>query len=208
MESKQLKMKVAGLLIGAIIFLTFLSCQNRIVGKYWMNQSKVSEALKFEKSLTQSVEILEQKTFLSESVFPKIDEFEIAQPLIVKRSNDEFLPLHIEYFFSEQDSILRFISYDWEKEKYSSYQEKSQIWKIESTKLDSYNSEYEKIKNELMSELGIPVFADENLITVENKQETESYSKQTIWENQNTYSKLTLNFGNQTFRIRLSHYWK
>ncbi|MFC5626579.1 hypothetical protein [Algoriphagus winogradskyi] len=201
-------------LIGSLLILTLLSCEKRVVGKYWLNQSKVSDAFNFEKSITRSVEKIEQIAFLSESVFPKIDEFEIAQPLIFKRSNNEFLTLHTEYFFSEKDSILRYISYDWEKERYSSYQQKSQMWKIESKKLDLYVFEYEKIKSELMGELGIPSFYDEIPLEVKKKNDTPSYSdtptysKETIWENKRTYSKLNLIFGNQTYRIRFSHYWK
>ena len=48
---------------------------------------------------------------------PLVDKYEIAKPVIIKRKQIGFLPIYAEYFYSESDSVIRYINYDWEKRK-------------------------------------------------------------------------------------------
>ncbi len=195
-------------LLLTIIFITILGCdfkQNR--NNFWIDQSKIYEVVKFEKTLNNNIEIIEQKVFLSSSVFPKADELDLDLPLIVKREG-KFIPLYAEYFFTSEDSILQYVSYSWEHERFSSYQVKQNLWKLESDKLTQYDSAYQKIKEDLIEVLSLPMIEDKELQKVINENGVEVYSREAIWEDEKTKSKLKLFFGDQTFRIRWSHYWK
>ena len=185
-----------------------ISCDFKpVYSEFWMHQTKIDEVLKFEKAIKENFEILEQKVLLSPSVFPKVEEMDIEFPFIVKREGG-FLPLYAEYYFTKDDSIIQYISYNWEHERFGSYQAVSALWNKEKFKLSQYDSAYEKIKEYLISELLIPKKEDKELVKRLYGGNTEYFSKETLWENEDFESKLTLLFGNQTFRIRWVYYWK
>ena len=175
----------------------------------WTEKSTVQKAVEYEKSLSSEYEILEQNVSLSKSVFPQLDEYQIAKPFIVKRKQTGFLPIYAEYFFSEQDSILRYVSYDWERDRYGNFFKKQETWKEESTKLDGYNQEYEKIKAELILKFGQPNEQDTKPQTTESTSGRGDYlSRNTVWETEEFYAKLNMIFESMTYRIRLNYYWK
>ncbi|MFD2033601.1 hypothetical protein ACFSKL_02305 [Belliella marina] len=201
-------MQTALKLILTIIFVSTVGCNVKPRSSdFWMHQSKIGEVLKFEKSLNKNIQILEQKVFLSSSVFPKVDEIDIDFPLIVKRE-EGFAPLYAEYYFTSEDSMLQYISYNWEHERFGSYQAKHDRWKLEINKLTQYDSAYEKIKEALITELSLPQIEDKELVKRINQNEVEVYSKEAVWEDEQIKSKLILFFGDQTFRITLTYYWK
>jgi hypothetical protein len=202
------KMQTSEKLLLIVIFIIILGCDfipNR--NNFWTKQSKIDEVVKFEKILNSNIEIIEQKVFLTSSVFPKVDQLDIAFPLIVKREG-KFIPLYAEYFFTSEDSVLQYISYDWEHDRYGSYQAKQDLWKMESDKLTQYDSAYQKIKEDLIEALSLPIIEDKKLEKSINQNGVEVYFRETIWEDEKTKSKLNLFFGDQTFRIRWIHYWK
>ncbi|EMS33665.1 hypothetical protein C943_04544 [Mariniradius saccharolyticus AK6] len=202
------KMHTTERLFLTIIFVTILGCDFKPGrNNFWTEQSKIDEVVKFEKTLNKNIQIIEQKVFLSSSVFPKVDQLDIALPLIVKRGG-KFIPLYAEYFFTSEDSILRYISYDWEHDRYGSYQAKQELWKSESEKLTQYDSAYQKIKEDLIRVLSLPLIEDKELEKSINQNGVEVYTREAIWEDEKTKSKLKLFFGDQTFRIRWNHYWK
>ncbi|WP_111672852.1 hypothetical protein [Algoriphagus litoralis] len=201
-------MKTPEKILLTLIFVTILGCDfkpNR--NNFWTKQSKIDEVVNFEKTLNKNIEIIEQKVFLASSVFPKVDQLDIAFPLIVKREG-KFLPLYAEYFFTSEDSILQYVSYDWEHDRYGSYQAKQNLWKLESDKLTKYDSAYQKIKEDLIELLSLPMIEDKELEKSINQNGVEVYSREAVWEDEKTKSKLKLFFGDQTYRIRWSYYWK
>ena len=121
-----------------ILILIFTSCSTtkkavkdkKSKSEIWTEKSTVQKAVEYEKSLSSEYEILEQNVSLSKSVFPQLDEYQIAKPFIVKRKQTGFLPIYAEYFFSEQDSILRYVSYDWERDRYGNFFKKQETWKV------------------------------------------------------------------------------
>ena len=180
-----------------------------ILQKIWTKQTVLQKAIEFEKSLNDNYEVLEKNVSLSKSVFPLLDEFQISKPFIVKRKQDGFLPVYAEYFFSEKDSILRYISYDWEKNRYGNYSDKQKMWQEESSKLIEYNQEYEKIKSELAIKLGNPKEEDREPQTKTSKHSGKDYfARSTVWETDEIHGKLTMVFASNTYRIRLNYYWK
>ena len=175
----------------------------------YTEKSTVGKALNFEKSLNSEYEILIKSVGLSNSVYPEFDKYEISQPLIVKRSNNGFLPVYAEYFFSIPDSTLRYISYDWEIDRYGNYNNKPKIWKEESVKIDEYNKQYEKLKDELINKFGEPTEQDNKPEITKSKYSGNDYlSRNTVWEDNNLFAKLNLVFASNTYRIRLNYYWK
>lgn len=202
------------LIILILIFTSCLTTKNNVSNKeskskIWTEKSTVQKAIEFEKSLSTEYEVLEQNVSLSKSVFPYLDEYQIAKPFIVKRKQTEFLPIYAEYFFSEQDSILRYVSFDWERDRYGNFFKKQEIWKEESTKLNEYNREYEEIKAELILNFGKPGEQDTKpQITKSTSGRGDYLSRNTIWETDDFYAKLNMIFESMTYRIRLNYYWK
>lgn len=204
--------------ISIIILLTIMSScaatkknnttqSNKI--EIWTKQTKINKVLVFEKSLNKGNEILDQNVSLSKSVFPLFDQYNIAKPLIVKRKPTGFLPVYAEYFFSEKDSIIRYVSYNWERDRYGNYFKKQEIWKEECQKLKQYNLEYEKIKLELINKFGLPIEQDSKPITTESTSGRGNYlARNTVWETDNFHAKLNMIFESMTYRIRLNYYWK
>jgi hypothetical protein len=200
-----------------ILILIITSCLatkrtsiNQVGGsEIWTDKTHVQEAIEFEKSLSNEYEVLEQNVSLSKSVFPLLDEYQIDKPFIVKRKQTGFLPIYAEYFFSKSDSILRYVSYDWERDRYGNFFKKQEMWKEESRKLEEYNQEYEKIKSELVQKFGEPVEQDSKPQTTKSTSGRGDYlSRDTVWEDGEFYAELNMIFESMTYRIRLNYYWK
>tara|TARA_B100000949_G_C14052792_1_gene354302 strand:+ start:59 stop:670 length:612 start_codon:yes stop_codon:yes gene_type:complete len=175
----------------------------------WTKQTHIKEAINFENSISDDIELLNQNVTLSKSIFPLVENYEMANPIIVKRNVSGDLPVYAEYFYSIPDSTIRYVSYDWEIEKYGNYFKKREIWKEESTQLEKYNSKYEKIKSELISKLGKPIVEDSEPKITQSKYGKDDYlSRNAVWETKEVYSSLNLIFASNTYRIRWYYYWK
>ncbi len=193
-----------------ILFTLILTgCSSTKNLNLWTKQSKIGEVKKFESELNPDLEFLEMNVSLSESIFPRVKEFDMSKPLIVRREKTSLLPIYAEYFHSKPDSILRYISYDWENNRYGNYNDKKKDWEKQSTKLTEYNAEYERIKKQLIKEFNQPIKEDDG------PQETKSdyggpdyLSRNAIWESDKRFMKLNMIFGASTYRIRLYYYWK
>lgn len=186
----------------------WLSLQNSFAQeKIWTKQTKISEVIAFEKSINPSAKFLTQNVSLSKEYYPLIDQYEIPNPIIVQREPLEYLPVYVNYFFSQKDSILRLVSHDWEKNAYSNFFEKQKMWKQESKKLEVYNKEYERIKKVLISQLGPPSTQDAAAKTVNSGNE-DYLNRSTLWETNDVHTELNMIFASTTYRIRLTMYWK
>lgn len=193
------------ILIGFIIS----SCSSSKKLDLWTKQSTIEEVKNFESQLNPNSEFLNQNVSLSESIYPKVKEFEMANPLIIKRQKTNLLQVYAEYFYSKPDSILRYVSYDWENNRYGNYYDKKKDWETQSKKLTEYNAKYERIKKQLISEFGQPIEQDNQ--PQETKSDyggTDYLSRNTIWESESKFMKLNMIFGASTYRIRLYYYWK
>jgi hypothetical protein len=104
----------------------------------WIKQSRVSEAIEFEKRINPTAAFISMNVSLSKDYYPLADKYRVTNPLIVERKQSGLLPLAAEYFYTPQDSILRLVSYDWERGKYVNFFQRPAIWKEESAKLDLY----------------------------------------------------------------------
>lgn len=195
------------LLISSLTYLGFSNYNKAL--EFWTKQETFDKAIDFEKSLNRRAKRISMNVSLSESVYPLINKYKIAQPIIIERKKAGFLPMYAEYFYSEGDSVLRYISYDWQRDKYGNLFKKQAIWKEESKKLKEYNAEYEIIKAALASKLGKPKSQDSEPQTVKSTAGRGDYlSRKTVWETEEYYSVLTMIFESMTYRIRWNYYWK
>jgi len=191
--------------------LIVTGCSSSKKMNLWTKQAKINEVKSFESKLNPDLEFLEMNVSLSESIFPRVKEFDMANPLIVPRGKINLLPIYAEYFYSKPDSILRYVSYDWENNRYGNYNDMQKGWKTESTKLTEYNTEYERIKIQLIKEFGQPTepdFGPIKAISEHGDEEPDYLSRNTIWETDKKFMKLNMIFGASTYRIRLYYYWK
>ena len=194
-----------------LILFTFIlaGCSSSKKLNLWTKQSKIGEVKKFETELNPNSEFLEMNVSLSESIFPRVKEFDMSKPLIVRREKTSLLPIYAEYFYSKPDSILRYISYDWENNRYGNYNDKKKDWEKQSTKLTEYNAEYERIKKQLIKEFNQPINQDDGPQETKSDYGRPDYlSRNTIWETDKRFMKLNMIFGASTYRIRLYYYWK
>ncbi|HCV80741.1 MAG: hypothetical protein CMP12_11750 [Zunongwangia sp.] len=185
------------------------SCSSSKKLNLWTKQSKIEEVRNFESQLNPNSEFLNQNVSLSESIYPRVKEFEMANPLIVKREKEGLLPVYVEYFYSKPDSVIRYVSYDWENNRYGNYFDRKKDWELQSKKLAEYNAEYDRIKKQLTSKFGQPMEQDSQPQEVKSEDGRPSYLlRNTIWESDERFMKLNMIFGASTYRIRLYYYWK
>lgn len=175
--------------------------------RIWTKQTKISEVISFEKEINPSGKFLTENVSLSKEYYPLADKYKVTNPVIAQRKPLAYLPIYAEYFYTAEDSILRLVSYDWEKDRYGNFFEKENIWKEESKKFDIYNKEYNRIKTDLLVQLGKPVSADTGAKELDSDG-SKYLNRDTIWETDSLYADLNMIFASTTYRIRLTLYWK
>lgn len=198
-------MKSKFLVTASLFLLNYISSFGQ--EKIWTTQSKVGDVIAFEKQINPNAKFLNQSVSLSQDYYPLLDKYPVANPVIVQREALFYLPIYAEYYFSPSDSTLRLLSYDWEKDRYGNYFDKQKMWKEEAKKLETYNSEYERIKKMLSVQLGTPTETDSAVKTV-TYEGGKYFTRKTLWETENVHAELNMIFESITYRIRLTLYWK
>lgn len=192
-----------------LVLLLFAFVKNNNQIEIFTEQVKIDSVITFEKSLNANAEFLNMNVFLSTNSFPQGKKYKMAKPLIVKREQRGILPIYAEYFYSVPDSILRYVSYDWERDKYGNFNNKKKIWEEESGKLDAYNQEYETIKTNLRNRFGKPVKEDIGLQKVKTDSKAGFYyTRECYWETPLYHAELVMIFEAMTYRINFTYYWK
>ncbi|RYD76387.1 MAG: hypothetical protein EOP55_11580 [Sphingobacteriales bacterium] len=194
-----------------IMFLTFalLFCSRAGFSQesVWTKQRKISEVIDFEKKLDPDAKFLSYNVSLSKEYYPLADHYQTVNPVIVQRNAVGALPVYAEYFYTPKDSLLRLVSYDWEKGRYGDLKDILETRKEQGGKLEIYLGEYERIRGQLVKTFGKPGQADEKPKTVSD--DGQKYLNQnTLWETDEVHSDLNLIFSAGTQRIRLTLYWK
>ena len=196
-------------IIAVMGILAFSFVKNNEAEKIWTEQSKIDKVIAYEKGLSKKSEFLKINSSLSKSVYPLLDQYKMANPIIVKRKQTGFLPLYAEYYYSASDSILRYVSYDWERDKFGNFFDKQKIWDEEKTKLKEYNKEYERIKTQLETQIGKPTTEDkEPQITKSTAGRGDYLSREANWETDEYHAEVGMIFESMTYRIRMTYYWK
>jgi hypothetical protein len=173
----------------------------------WTKQCKIAEVIAFEKELDPDAKFLSYNVSLSKEYYPLADRYQTANPIIVQRKAVGALPVYAEYFYTPKDSLLRLVSYDWERYRYGDLKDVLESRKEEGGKLEIYTGEYVRIRKQLIKTFGKPAQAAEKPETLSN--EGQKYLNQnTLWETDEVHADLNLIFSAGTQRIRLTLYWK
>lgn len=173
----------------------------------WTKQVKISEVIAFEKRLDPDAKFLSYNVRLSKEYYPLAEVYKTVNPVIVQRKATGALPVYAEYFYTPKDSLLRLVSYDWEKGRYGDLKDILESRKVQGGKLEVYLGEYERIRGQLIKTFGKSDQADEKPKTVSD--EGQKYLNQnTLWETEEVHADLNLIFSAGTQRIRLTLYWK
>ncbi len=79
--------KIMTMIRALLLMLTTLFLLSFMEIKYnetiWTNQTKVDKVIQYEKTTNANVEFLNMNVTLSKSIYPLIDTFKIAKPIIV-----------------------------------------------------------------------------------------------------------------------------
>ncbi len=175
--------------------------------KIWTRQTKLSEVILFEKEINSKPKFLNQNISLSKDYYPLFNKYKVTNPLVIQRDPVGYLPLYAQYFYTPGDSILRLISYDWEKDEFGNFFDKQKIWEKESKKFSEYNSEYERVKGILIAQLGTSTSTDSKAKT-ESSDRGKYFTRETIWETDDMHAELKMIFESMTYRVRFTLYWK
>jgi hypothetical protein len=175
----------------------------------WTRQVKTSEIIAFEKSMSPETEFLSQTVGMSKDYFPLADKYPLStSPVIAKRKGMGYLPLYAEYFYTKKDSVIRLISYNWERGRYGNFFDLPAIWKEESKNFDVYDELYETLREILNKKFGEPVSTDKKATKVKSKQGGSYRKRETAWDNESIHASLNMIFASQTYRVRFTMYWK
>lgn len=178
--------------------------------KILMTQTSVDSVIEFEKAINPNVKFKELSISLSKDYYPLYDKYKTNhKPIIAEREAVGYLPLHVDYFYTENDKIVRLISYNWEKEAFSDFYKKLEIFKEENSKRSIYEQEYERLLKVVIKNLGSPKSGDSKSKVIKSNSDRGNYiTRNTVWENEIFHAELKMIFESMTYRIRLMLYWK
>jgi hypothetical protein len=140
---------------------------------------------------------------LSREMYPGQDSLPVGQPARFTRSDVGRVPLTAEYFFTAQDSIVRFISYDRDRARDLPLPRLFAVLRAEAGRRAEYESEFERVAAEVTAALGAPASFDS--VSTEHASNGRSYvSRDAEWRAAQTTARLSLIFGANTYRVRLT----
>lgn len=156
-------------------------------------QNDVQNVMQLESSLNSTRIETETKYYLSNSLFPDASKNQLAQPLIFQRKTISLIPLQVDYYFEENDSIIKCVLYNWSGNY--PYQ------KVSVLNDHGYRNKYKAIVANLKSKLGSPLSQSGDLAQDINE---EFY---TTWETDEITATLRMYLSLTTKRIRFTIYW-
>lgn len=135
----------------------------------------------------------QQKTYnypiyVSKDYFPNSTNFNLANPIIFARRNNDF-DLNISYYFSANDSVIRLIEYSWD---------------LKSSKIKKIDKLFAKNQKALSEH-----FKYQGTKTRKIKMDSNDWERLTIiWEDESCYVNQFMIKGQGTYRIRVLISWK
>ncbi|MDX2361835.1 MAG: hypothetical protein QNK23_13580 [Crocinitomicaceae bacterium] len=167
---------------------------------FLFERKSLSELRTYEDSI-KSENIGFVKSNVATDYFPTAKEGVDYYPLSYHRTNDNFYPdLHVQYYYTESDSILLSTVYDWNIMDYvkNLKTEGSKLEK-ETKRSKEYLAKYESIKSDLIKKYGKPT-------STEEEKNSEGYFYRLKWENESIdilvllkFSKKLKSFGEMKF---------
>jgi hypothetical protein len=174
----------------------------------FVKQPHMTDVMAYEKSRNRKPDILKHQETLAEKAFPGQDTLNLSNGLIIKQPSEGRLPLHVVYFYSLPDSILRYTACYWELARFDSEKEKEKIHAGESGRLNEYDAMYTTLKMKLANQLGQPLSHDSGPQKGMSSRTGEFFNRSTVWERADLHAELTLDFKAAEHRIVYTSYWK
>lgn len=154
--------------IFCIVFLCFActttrySFHNEIYTK--IDTLKVSEAINFENELFSIDNTPNHRIQIGEGIYPNEQNFDLATPKTFNRVQKPHFELEVDYFYSNTDSSVKVILYQWDYIKDDEirnltreYSDKERIEKIQA-----FENQFSYLLNFLTDKLGAPNFIEIN----------------------------------------------
>lgn len=201
--------------IAFAILLLFFGMINPGSDKFLIDKISTKEIKKIEKAHNSKKYKSSSKISLSESYYPFVNEYDIVQPVLFKRVDDDFMPYKVSYFFDEDSKDVKLISYSWDKGTFiTNFFELQSEMKDEFKRFDEYSNKFDEIQTQLISKLGPPSEGNGDLV----KEETtsgESWTRNIKWIDEDRTVALNMIFTPKgwqgaigTYRVRLKVYWE
>ena len=203
-------------LLTTTIFLIFLTGSTY----FRFDQPIKSDIKGIEKQFGSKQFKLKSKIFLADDFFPNAGTYDIEQPLVyIRAENDFHVQPEVKYYFTPDDTV-RLITHSWDTKGVSKNINYNQDFsKSKEQDIEQWNSKFEQLEGEITVELGAPTEGTGEL-------ETKSKSGYGNWKERNlkwranrcttelkmiwTEQDMKLSEGVQlvpTFRIRTKTYW-
>ncbi|WP_462248896.1 hypothetical protein [Ekhidna sp.] len=163
---------------------------------------------------------LKSKIFLADDFFPNAGIFDIDQPLVFLRTDDEFhVQPEVKYYFTPDDTV-RLITHSWDTKGVSKNINYNQDFsKSKKQDIEQWNSKFDQIKSEITSELGEPTDGTGELETKSKSGYGNWKERNAKWSAHGCTTELQMIWTEQdmnlaegvrlvpTFRIRTKTYW-
>jgi len=208
----------------SILLLTLLQTTNCFSqSTFNFKQIDIEKAKSIEDSLKSKEFKVSYSISLSADYFPGAAIYDLEQPLLFTRKEENFInDMEVEYFFTQNDKKVRLIVYNWDSKgntKKVKYNDKLSSSDLEKNKIEVYNKKYDQLLESLIEQLGPPTEGTGELQVVKQAGYGESKQRKAKWDKENLNIELNMVWTDQnvkvdngmklvpTFRIRTKIYW-
>jgi hypothetical protein len=146
------------ILLLAFGLLTSCASHRPIVDSYnitTVDKLKLVDAINSEKSINSTDKTPIHHVGIGTGLYPNNKNYELATPSTFLREGTYFETL-IRYYYSNSDSIVRVISYQWGKKDLKAYETKNEL----KEKFKRYKTQWNDIEKEMNKEFGSPILRD------------------------------------------------
>ena len=166
----------------------------------------VTEMKDFESNFFSNIGETSINYSISSELCPPASDKELAQPLLFKRPETSLPTLEIKYYYTPSDSLVHCATYDVASFDYIKEEILNSYYS--NTRLVTAFNEYFNVMESVLSQtITTPVRIDEKPI-LKNSEVGEYWSRNAVWENEETNIRLFMILGSNTRRIRVVQYWK
>lgn len=167
----------------------------------------LSKAVKYEKGIGSTDVTPNHLIKIGEGIYPNRRGFELATPKTFTRKEKPFFEFEVEYFYVPQDSVVKVILYEWNKQVNSNldpFEEKSE--KELDKMYTAFQKKFEYLRKELIKRLGEPT-----QIEINSESGQPNFRDDIKWLNNDGLNAYLFMFGNnqnEYRQIRLAIYWE
>jgi hypothetical protein len=166
-----------------------------------IDKLSINQIIKIENEIG-SKERTENNTFaLDTSYYPNKNRFALSNPKVFERNQTE-LGLETDYFYTNNDGLIKVVLYEWKAKYWNLNGYKSDTLKKQSiSQINIYKNKFNNLKKEIIRKLGKPT-----QINIEKHSDTISnYIDNYEWKKNDLNISLSLFYGDDTFnQIRLA----